>query len=548
MPGIIINDIDSSFEIKPNLFTDKIYDNISIKNALEKALTELSTAQENVVLSLLELSMKKILPSSFYNTKQEKLKAIEKYKNELVDLAWKTINGDKEFALQVQKDLSPSSPFIQQLFSEFYEKGIVTALDWYDYFHSYSFEAAFSGQLQKFLDSWKKKILSDFEKGDLVSFPMVVNMIENRKICGYSLVEIPPFNDMKECLRILQEFAKIGVKVAQDVLCWHAYLWGTLGADGEKINVDLTVQDRIQGLWELAEKGFFPAQEQLAAAYYHNSIGKSECGFSEKEAKDSLERLKTMEKGKYNFYITCLIWENGFNGGKRYSWGLTKEERIAQLKERAKKGDESALRCLWEMYEENTLGDTNYYPDYAIPLNLTQEERVKKIEELRKIDDKYIDQCYAGCIVKNLFGDIPLNLTVEQRFQWLEDQAFNLGNESAQRHLLNIYKDNHMKFDEPLEQPFNERFEKICELALLGNKDACWTIAKFCLDNISSEIKGSEGNQMSQEEKMQILIRVILEGGHWDAEREKLIYSFNEPWKTSFKLIFSLLKTLDISK
>ncbi|MCI0382804.1 MAG: hypothetical protein L0207_07160 [Chlamydiae bacterium] len=520
------------YSLLPEIKRLSIDNNLALENSLSNGLQKRLKAEDSVS-TLLELAIKANLPSL---KKEEKFKLIEEYKRFFIDLIRNVLAGSKDFALLVQKMLSPCSLEIRTLFLKFYEKGGILIFS--SSYHEYC-RLHYPQEWKRFVCFWSKKIASDYKRGFFPSFPAIARLIEHPIVGGLPIKDIFPFGDKEQCFSILKELAKFGIVEAGHCLT-QVYLYGTI-LNSEKLT--LSVEERIQGLIELAEQGFFSAQKTLGKIYYTNRLGKNEeCDFFEEERKNGLNRLRELEKGQFNEFVTKAIWENGFGTPtENYPYNLTKDERIAFLEKRAKKGDEMALEYLWEMVKTNTLGNKNFSLSHAISLGLTNEQRLAKIQEIRKINSKKIDALFTDCVWKNCFGEISLGMTDEQCLKLLEDQAFQQNNEVAQECLIPIYQYDTFK-GQKLGMSFDIRFKKIKKLAEMGNENGCSAMGSL------NSIVGIENKKMVTLERMAILIETLIQGNHWKIGRTTLVREYGEPWKTPIEVIFLLLEMLKTQK
>ncbi|HSW86773.1 MAG TPA: histidine phosphatase family protein [Rhabdochlamydiaceae bacterium] len=470
--------------------------------------------------------------------KEKHRKALGSYAKHLI---LDSIEETKGFASVVKGNIAPGSPLINQLLLFLYEFGDAEMLS--TYVHSLYSHFGNECPVDDFVREWAKKVYQDFQERKPISFSMLAKLIRDKRISYDSIESIPPFNDPKLSFDILKKLAALGVKEAEDALCW-AYYYNQIG-------LGLSIEERLEGLRELAEQGNEMAQGKIGAVYEENKFHDLDiCNLTEEQRKDGIESLFKIEgTRKHNFYITELCWNNGFD---KLPYQLSLQERIDTLQARAKSGDHQSLDYLLLMCDENRIGDAERKS--KIDLKWDAQQRLNKIEELEiiandtgKMHLDHIGGLFACWIKDNSIGyeenKISLNWSLEGRIDCLKELAFKRRNLDAADALAEAYVKNRLK-NEKLNMSFDERLAKLHELALNGSRKAASKAAKFYSNNQSviHEFRDIDHSVMDNQTKTQKLIELIIEGRHYNLDKH---LTMNESLKGVLKLIFTTLQTLD---
>jgi len=328
-------------------------------------------------------------------------------------------------------------------------------------------------KVEPFVQRWKSKIQEDFEKGQFVAIPAMVDLIEHTD-------ENASEDVVQKRLAILMQLADQGSSEAQTALSF-CYEWNKLNSLNS-ILLKLSLEERLDGLKHLAKLGSPRAQYTLGSAYYHNQILADACAFTKQERENGLLWLLEIEPCP-NAYVTRIFWNP-----EDLDFSYTLEQRIEKLFDRAKRKDIQAFDFLWILYQQNQLG--------KCAIELSNEQRLKQMCALKDTNPLLFNNRAVDCFKYNTFGNISLNMGVKQRLLWLETQALKEKNHRAASVLTSIYKSNRFPAEEPLDLSFEERCQKLHELALSGYSDAAVVLTRYYQGQSPSDLKDAKDNTL----------------------------------------------------
>jgi len=366
------------------------------------------------------------------------------------------MKGDKF----LEELIKPGSPLIEQMMLKLYEAGCGGALFRYKHFLQNK-----CLEVEPFVQKWKKKIEEDFEKGESIAIPAMVDLINHTDRNASEDV-------VQKNLATLIELAEQGSSEAERAISF-CYEWNQLN----NIPLKLSFEERLNGLEHLAKLGSPSAQNTLGHVYYHNNMGHDACNFTKEERQNYLLGLLEIESC-HNFYVTQIFSDSG-----DLDFPYTSEQKIEKLFDRAKRGDNEAFKCLWTLLEDG---------EYAKRLNLSNKQRLKQIYALKDINPSLFNEHAVDCFEFNTFDNIRLNMGIKQRLLWLESQGLKEKNHKAGSALTSIYKENSFGSGESLDLSFEERCQKLHELALSGYSDAADILRLYYQGKFSPDFKDAE--------------------------------------------------------
>jgi hypothetical protein len=441
---------------------------MSIQNVQKLYSPESFVEYFNAPKFLFPKKWKNIFPILFPQTHQQR--KIDRIKEQAI--AFLKTRIQKALKGEEVEDLSLNEAFGRKLISDLYQQGFLGFNEFAQQFNGLTNPPDFD----TFCEYWRNRVCKDFEDGKLCSLPMMAYWIAERCITfRYSLQNQPPFNDLQKCIHLLQRLAHLGVKMAQDALA-SACFFGELGTGDDEIRVNLSPLLRLQGLVDLSKSGHAMSQIMLGDAYSSNSLNKSTpLSCSEEERRKGMQELIDEER-EFNPHVAMQYGSNRI-GDLHCNYSLN--DRIEFFKKRAKRGDELSFTFFWHLYGSNKIGKE------VIELTLTEQERWGKLKELkREVSDPLFRMFYTRWVIEPP-DLLPCSWSPEERLKWLEDEAFNKGNEVARDHLCRFYADTRWGWvepgatfwftdwiDFPLKLSFDERYEGLVKLARLGNYDA----------------------------------------------------------------------------
>lgn len=468
--------------------------------------------------------LKALYKQLFPGAQKEKIDAIlAEYK----ESATKHLKAELVDARQVQTLplFAPGSLNMNALLRWLYEFGCVMAFS--NYFHHLHSHFESEKARQAYAEAWVQKIYGDFKSGVPYAFSMMAQMLSERQFSYTSFAHLHPFNDVKQSIVLLKKMAAMGVDKAQSAMA-YAYDVNHFGDDKNKVQLKFGVAERVEGLKLLAEQGYPFAQWQLASVYSYNRIGNDKCNFSVQERIEGFKHLVAIER-EHNFYVTNSIWENDFGD---LSLNYSGQERISLLEKRAQCGDRHSFSYLLRMYASDQLGERKF----KVVLGLKLDERLKKIEELKKINKEEVNEFMAHCMRDNeLHHGISLNKSLDERLKWLENAAFTENNRRARDILANAYEKKYLRWDEDLEMDDQQRLDKLCRLAVLGCREAMGAVFAYY------EINGAKGSAEKQA-RTQMMIKIVIDGGGYDFGQRWFVSG--NPQNKNLELLFSTLEFL----
>jgi hypothetical protein len=199
------------------------------------------------------------------------------------------------------------------------------------------------------------------------------------------------------------------------------------------------------------------------------------------DAKISLKVLKRLaelgEPEAQKQLLTIFV----YNKIGKNNLGRSIQERFEIVMKLALAGYPKSQKTLVKIFNANKLNDTevNF---------LTKKQCLKWTKKLRQTDSQYNSFLASKIILNQLNETLPLNLTLEERFDYLVRHA-KQGNKKAFRDLFNVYATNQMGNDR-LTFSQKERLEKLHELKELNPQKWQNLFAKIYCDNTKVKDKG----------------------------------------------------------
>jgi hypothetical protein len=364
---------------------------------------------------------------------------------------------------QLNRSLSINGPFESGWLQEMYENGYP-----FSQYHVREHDQGRSGEaLKLFCEGWFQKICKDFEEGRPHSFPLMANLLwkgeltdRDRWMQPLSFRERAPLNDPQKVLFILKKLAYLEVPEAQKAVS-EAY---SLGLLHDKVELGLSMNERVRELWKLAELGNVESQRVLAMAYTIPSLGGWR--FSVGERLEGMERLQEIEKEELNSFVTLWYVRNQIGD---LPCGRSLEKRVEILTQRARRGDRGSFAALWSLYQTNQLGHGGCVEQ--VPLTLTQAERWEKLNQLVTPQSQIHYDCFYTNWIISAEGGLTCAMTIDQRLAWLEKEVFEHNNKEGIPHLVKCYSLNSWD-DCSLKIPLEKRIEKLEMLAARGSAEA----------------------------------------------------------------------------
>lgn len=403
---------------------------------------------------------------------------------------------------QLSQLLQPGS-YIEEKLRELRQLGESSVTGWY-FYHTY---CCFSSEERKVrVEAVVDEVVRDFFNGMPTSFPMMAHILGDRKI-GYSPIShLSPISDIQRSIQLLNCLAGLGEKEAQYKLSF-AYTWNHIGSDEQKENLNLPIENRIQGLRRLALAGHAWSQYELGGVCFHERFGHDGVpGMTEEVRRKYIQELWDNEVS-HNYYLQTIVRKNRIGD---LPYGLSLQQRLHILHERAQKGDENAFRSLFGAYTCNRLDEDNVEES----LKLTQTERLEKLNGLRVYSPKLFDLCIADVYRDNRSGRrddfFEPNFSDSERVQWLEDQALNKDNARAQGILVEAYANNQLcpRFDRKrsvkLQMPLDERIEKLRLIADKGCRDAQYILLQYYGLGPWGDVSGIVGDSQKVEDGLSL--------------------------------------------
>ena len=445
---------------------------------------------------------------------------------------------------RLQEQLRINGSFGNEWLSEMYQNG---AYDFslYVYYHSVYGNKE---EIQKLKEHWLQKVKADFEEGKPHSFPMIATWIREREIsCAGSE---PLFDDPKIFLPLLKKLAYLGVTEAQDTLS-SAYQYNELGAGESTIQLNLSVEDRIAGLWELVFWGHAYSKYTLGSFYFRNNLNKGMYSILEDARRKGMEKLIEIEGNIPNGQITAHFAKNCI-GDLKCNYSL--EERLSHLTKKAKNGDWQAFEFLREIYH------TGKMPNDDLSLELNEEQRKDHFQELRTEKNETL---YRDFLALSLIDPTPLFPCQLTEIQRVEALAQQLSSERGSRGLVihtleRCYLRNRWKDGQQLGIPFETRLKNLEELASIHKaRDAIWAVAAFYLPDLLSEYVIDEIEQIPEEleiqkrdeipyeERFKHIFDLAIQGEHWNFIQEIIQPQLtNQTLKEIVTLLISHLESI----
>jgi hypothetical protein len=284
-------------------------------------------------------------------------------------------------------------------------------------------------------ESIAKSIIQEFSEGFPTSCRSMVNMIRSRKFFDL-LTHIEPMADSNPSLKILRRLADLGDSIAQKEL--HSVVkYNRLGNNQYQIELKLLIEERIEILKSLALSGHIDSQDTLALLCYTNSIGNDQINLTEEQRSSAIIQLQQIDN-ELNKFFQGIIAANRID---MFPLPLSLENRLDVLSLRAKNGDIESYDTLFEACSVNVLNKEH--------LNLTKELRLAKLYELKELNPERGCAFFVRGYLSNkisygikLHDNLKLNLSMSERFLWLEDQAHNCNNDFAQEKMVYVYVKN----------------------------------------------------------------------------------------------------------
>lgn len=428
---------------------------------IEKAKDDLREAVMNPQIAVsqeVQSLYSKVLP-------QNHTELISLVKKELLDFTEQKIrevlNGDPELAEKTLHDLLKPDSYIDSKLRLLIQLGECRIAGWY--LHHISPHISDKEEEER-VKAIAQVVIRNFSDGIPTFFPMMAEILYTRKIDTRTISHLSPVSDVAQSLQIVARLAELGVKNARDKLCW-IYSDNEIGTGPVEVPLNLQINARIDGLWELALAGHSKSQYELGHACSSRSLGYRSGAdpipdFSETKRRSFVQELMDCEV-PFNFHITSFICQNKIG---ELSFGLPLDTRLTMLHERANKGDENAFRSLYTALRDNKLGDDR--------LTFTHEERVATFKALRNYQPCLYDSLQIKMYILHRFGvtDHPLDLDIatSEEVRWLEDLALTHKNQDAQELLAKAYAQNSLRAHDDLHLPYQERLNKLKILADTG--------------------------------------------------------------------------------
>jgi hypothetical protein len=270
----------------------------------------------------------------------------------------------------------------------------------------------------------------------LITFKFLVFLI-NERFLDF-LPDCKVFDgQLKAQLDCILKLAALNIYCAQDFLS-GGYKYNRFGRqESDEKYLNLTTQERIDGLRGLSSKGIMSAQELLTLSYKY---GLSKCEqlplLSLEERKNVFTFLESVETKESN-NIVNIIANNCLSTDLTLDWGL--EDRMAMLYKRAQKGFLISLEILAKAYAQGYLGDNKPINQ----LSLTPQQRYEEIIKLTRLNLKIVNYVLVDAYSKDeFFKEIEELFTLEERFSKLEDLALQDSHPEAMHVLAKVYNTN----------------------------------------------------------------------------------------------------------
>lgn len=445
------------------------------------------------------------------------------------------------------RELLQADSYIEEKLRALWQLGECESVNWYFYHCCSSYSAE---ERKAKAEAIVEEVVRNFFDGTPTSFPMMAHILGERKTAYSSISHLSPISDIPQSMQILSRLADLGEKEAQSKLSW-VYTYNKIGSDQDEVDLNLTKEKRLEELRRLALAGHAWSQYELGNACYHQALGRDSISgiLTEEVRRKYIQELWDCEV-PHNYYLQAIVKDNRIGD---LPYGLSLENRLNILHDRAQKGDKEAFSTLFSSYTNNRMGRDKD----GDSLNLTQTARMEKLKELRAYNQKFFDAHMTNVYRDNRAGDAPdflePNFSDHERIEWLEDQALYQNNSRARNVLAEAYAKNrlssHTRRPIPLQMPLEERIEKLRTIADKDCHDAQFILLQYyelnCWENTPTVTRGSPDSalqtpQVSSAVVFQDVLRWALLGNKNGAQNQILLMSGNAMKRDALKFLFSV--------
>jgi hypothetical protein len=313
------------------------------------------------------------------------------------------------------------------------------------------------------------EVFRQFADGAPTSLTLVTQILSKRNIGHVSLAHLSPMSDALHSFQILQHLADLGVSYAMGRLGW-AYTYNDIGSSPKQVKLGLSMKERLEGIRRLALAGHAMSQYHLGFACFHKKLGHD----SINDMDEGVRRMWVQElwdhEVPHNYYLTSIVQRNKVGD---LPCGLSLEQRFNILLTRAKEGDNGAFAVLFEAYKNNRLDEENKEEP---SLNLTQDVRKNKLEELKAVSPGHYDMHITSAYRDNRLGNLETHFSDAERLKWLEEHAVSqLIDAYAKNELISFNYKAHIKLNMSIER----RIAKLTELANKGYQSAQFILLQY---------------------------------------------------------------------
>ena len=415
---------------------------------------------------------------------------VKKIKEELLTYTEQKIN---EILAGASNNFQES--FIEDALLKMEQLGKPDAINWY-FYHIYSTHSESKTKVEKMVSD----LFRDFASGAPTSLPLVSAILSRRYIGHVKLAHVWPVSDISLSFQILQRLADLGVSHARGRLGW-AYDWNKIGEE----NLGLSMENRLEGVRKLALAGHAMSQYYLGYACFHKKLGHDSIHFMDEGVRRGWIQELWNHEVPHNYYLTSIVGHNRIGD---LPYGLSVKQRFNILLNRAKNGDVDAFNVLFKAYKNNQIDEND--PS----LNLTQEERKNKIEELKTVNPGLYNTCMAPAYRDNLLGDFEFHFSDAERLKWLEEYNHS--------QLIDAYAQNRLipvngKASIALNMSLERRIAKLVELANKGFQSAQLILLQYyrydSWSDVTTIVSDPQEAEVPNPLTPQHLLRWALNGG-----------------------------------